>query len=142
MCQEPVRYRFGVPPTFDAIGIIVSDIERAAAFYRKLGLAFSDPADPDGHGHAEATTAGGIRVMIDTVATIKSFDEHWTEPSGHRTALAFACGSPADVDATYEMLLAAGGSSYKEPWDAFWGHRYAEVTDPDGNVVDLFAPLP
>jgi hypothetical protein len=28
-----------------------------------------------------------------------------------------------------------------EPWDAFCGQRYAEVEDPDGNVVDLFAPL-
>ena len=27
------------------------------------------------------------------------------------------------------------------PWDAFWGQRYAQVKDPDGNVVDLFAPL-
>ena len=28
------------------------------------------------------------------------------------------------------------------PWDAFWGQRYAIVTDPDGNHVELFAPLP
>ena len=36
----------------------------------------------------------------------------------------------------------AGGAGYeghKEPWDAFWGHRYAIVHDPDGNGVDLFA---
>jgi len=131
-----------MPATFDAIGIIVTDIERAAAFYRNVGLAFPDPADPEGHGHAEATTRGGLRVMLDTTATIESFDDHWTKPSGgHQITLAFVCDSPADVDAMYERLLAAGASSYKEPWDAFWGHRYAEVTDPDGNVVDLFAPL-
>jgi uncharacterized glyoxalase superfamily protein PhnB len=35
----------------------------------------------------------------------------------------------------------AGGSSHKEPWDAFWGMRYGQVEDPDGNVVDLFADL-
>jgi uncharacterized glyoxalase superfamily protein PhnB len=28
-----------------------------------------------------------------------------------------------------------------EPWDAFWGQRYAVVHDPDGNGVDLFCPL-
>ena len=28
------------------------------------------------------------------------------------------------------------------PFDAFWGQRYATVHDPDGNPVDLFAPLP
>jgi uncharacterized glyoxalase superfamily protein PhnB len=28
-----------------------------------------------------------------------------------------------------------------EPWDADWGQRYAQVKDPDGNSVDLFAAL-
>jgi hypothetical protein len=27
------------------------------------------------------------------------------------------------------------------PYDAPWGQRYATVLDPDGNIVDLFAPL-
>ena len=38
-------------------------------------------------------------------------------------------------------LVAAGYQGGKEPWDAFWGQRYAQVFDPDGNSVDLFAPL-
>ena len=29
----------------------------------------------------------------------------------------------------------------KQPWNAFWGQRYAQVADPDGNLVDLFAAL-
>jgi uncharacterized glyoxalase superfamily protein PhnB len=29
----------------------------------------------------------------------------------------------------------------RSPFDAFWGQRYATVLDPDGNTVDLFAPL-
>jgi uncharacterized glyoxalase superfamily protein PhnB len=56
-------------------------------------------------------------------------------------ALAFECDSPADVDAAYQDLVAAGYRSHREPWDAFWGMRYAQVHDPDGNVVDLFASL-
>jgi uncharacterized glyoxalase superfamily protein PhnB len=28
-----------------------------------------------------------------------------------------------------------------EPWDAFWGQRYATAKDPDGNHVDLFASI-
>ena len=39
-------------------------------------------------------------------------------------------------------LVAAGYHGHLEPWDAFWGQRYATVLDPDGNSVDLFAPLP
>jgi uncharacterized glyoxalase superfamily protein PhnB len=42
----------------------------------------------------------------------------------------------------YAELMSAGYESQHEPWDAFWGQRYATVRDPDGNGVDLFAPLP
>jgi uncharacterized glyoxalase superfamily protein PhnB len=38
-------------------------------------------------------------------------------------------------------LTDAGFTWTKEPYDAFWGQRYANLADPDGNVVDLFAPL-
>ena len=37
---------------------------------------------------------------------------------------------------------AVGATTHKEPWDAFWGMRYAELKDPDGTVLDLYAPLP
>lgn len=129
-------------PRLDAIGVIASDLERSAAFYRRVGIEFPDPLDPEGHGHVEASLPGGFRFMLDTVETIKSFDPDWEPPSGgHRVAIAFACDSPAEVDAAYSSLLENGGRSHKEPWDAPWGMRYAQVADPDGNIVDLFARL-
>ena len=125
----------------DAIGVVVADLQRAVDFYRLLGLEFPDDLDPEGHGHVEASMPGGIRFLLDTEETVRSFAPDWTPPSGgQRTTLAFLCDSPADVDRLYSELVAAGGAAYREPWDAFWGQRYAEVKDPDGNVVDLFAP--
>ncbi len=127
---------------FAALGLIVADLDRAAAFYAHLGIEFPQPVDPEGHGHAEAAGPGGLRIMLDTATNIAADDKNWTPPSGgHALGMAFECDSPADVDATYEQLLAVGGSPYRDPWDAFWGQRYAQVTDPDGHVVDLFAPL-
>jgi uncharacterized glyoxalase superfamily protein PhnB len=124
---------------FEAIGVVVADMARALAFYRLLGLEFPDGAESE--GHTEASVAG-VRLMLDTEETIRSFDPDWQPPAGgHRIALAFRCDSPAEVDETYSRLLDGGGSSHKEPWDAFWGMRYAEVKDPDGNIVDLFADL-
>ena len=35
----------------------------------------------------------------------------------------------------------AGFEGKAEPWDAFWGQRFAYLRDPDGNTVALFAPL-
>jgi uncharacterized glyoxalase superfamily protein PhnB len=40
----------------------------------------------------------------------------------------------------FERLTAAGYPGSLSPYDAPWGQRYATVLDPDGNIVDLFAP--
>jgi uncharacterized glyoxalase superfamily protein PhnB len=129
-------------PRLNAIGVIVSDIVRAAGFYRRLGLDFPADSELRGQGHVEASLPSGLRIMLDTEETIRSFDPDWTRPSGgHRVGLAFLCDSPKEVDRVYEELIAAGAGSHKEPWDAFWNQRYAQVTDPDGNVVDLYAPF-
>lgn len=125
----------------DVVGIVVADMARSLAFYRELGLDL--PASADSEPHVEAGLPGGIRIAWDTVETIRSFDPSWTPPSGgSRIALGFACDNPADVDATFARLAAAGYEGHLEPWDAFWGMRYAVVHDPDGNGIDLFATLP
>jgi catechol 2,3-dioxygenase-like lactoylglutathione lyase family enzyme len=129
-------------PQLDVVGVIVSDLDRAAAFYRRLGLQFPEELDPMGHGHVEAALPGGLRFTLDTEESIRSFDAEWSPPSGgHRVTVAFRCDSPADVDRVYRELTEGDARGYKDPWDAFWGQRYAQLHDPDGNVVDLFAPL-
>jgi catechol 2,3-dioxygenase-like lactoylglutathione lyase family enzyme len=125
---------------FDAIGLVVADMGRSLAFYRMLGLEIA--ADADTEGHVEARLPGGTRMLWDTAEMVQSFDPEWTPPSGgQRIGLAFLCDSPAEVDSTYAGLVGAGYEGHAEPWDAVWGQRYATVRDPDGNGVDLFAPL-
>ena len=126
-------------PKLDAFGIVVSDMARSLAFYRKLGLEFPDGAEKE--GHVEAELGGGMRYMLDTEEVIRSFDAEWRRPEEHVHGGAFRCESPEEVDRVYAELLAAGGSAQKEPWDAFWGQRYAQLRDPDGTVIDLYAPL-
>ncbi|MFI5283158.1 MAG: VOC family protein [Candidatus Dormibacterales bacterium] len=129
-------------PRLDAIGVIVTDLKRSADFYRSLGVAFADDPDPEGHGHAEATLEGGMRFMLDTTEGVTEFDPSWTPPTGgHRMAVAFRCDSPAALNELFAGLVTRGAGVHKEPWDAFWGQRYAQILDPDGNVVDLFAQL-
>jgi uncharacterized glyoxalase superfamily protein PhnB len=128
-------------PTFNAIGLTVADMATALGFYRKLGLDI--PAEADSAPHAEVTLGGGIRLMWDTHDTIRSFDPDWKSASGGpQAALAFACADPADVDAVYAEMIKAGYDGHLEPWDAFWGYRYATLRDPDGNGVDLYARNP
>jgi catechol 2,3-dioxygenase-like lactoylglutathione lyase family enzyme len=122
----------------DMIGLTVRDMEVSLAFYRLLGLAVPPAAGED---HVELITPNGYRLAWDTVALAKSLYPDWVEPVGQRVTLAFKCDSPAEVDATYARLTAAGYAARREPWDAFWGQRYAVVVDPDGNAVDVFAAL-
>jgi uncharacterized glyoxalase superfamily protein PhnB len=128
-------------PQLDAFGIPVSDMARSIAFYRRLGLDFPEGAENE--GHAEAALGGGLRYMLDTEEVMRAFDPEWKRPTdGHLVGGAFRCESPEEVDRVYRELLAAGATPHKEPWDAFWGQRYAQLKDPDGTVIDLYAPLP
>lgn len=127
-------------PKLDMIGLVVEDMAASLAFYRRLGLDI--PEGSDNEPHVEATLPNGLRFGWDTVATVRSFMPDWTKPTGgNSVGMAFLCDSPADVDKVHADLIAAGYRSHKDPWDAFWGQRYACVTDPDDNVVDLFAPI-
>ena len=123
-------------PQLDAIWIVSSDLARTRAFYALFGIDFGD-----GDDHVEATMPNGLRLMVDTEAVIRSFNPGWHRATGNQLALAFACGSPAEVDETYRRVVDAGFEGDKEPWDAFWGHRYAQLRDPDGVQIDLFAAL-
>ncbi len=127
-----------MPLQLDLIGLIVKDMKASLDFYRALGLPIAEGAEKEGHVECKV---GGLRVAWDTVEVIQSFDS-WTPPSGgHSIGLAFLCATAAEVDETYQRLTKLGYQSHKAPWDAFWGQRYAVILDPDGNHIDLFAPL-
>lgn len=122
----------------DAIGIVAADLAAALDFYRILGLEFPENAA----GHVEAVTPGGVRIMFDTEEVVRSFNPDWDPGTGPgRLSLAFLCDGPREVDRIHDAVVAAGHRSEVAPFDASWGQRYATVRDPDGNAVDLFAPL-
>ncbi len=123
---------------FEYIGMVAKDMTTTLNFYRLLGMDIAEGAESE--DHVEAALAG-LRVAWDTEALIQQIDAEWQPPTGQRIGIGFLCDSPAEVDALYKQVTDAGYAGYKAPWDAFWGQRYATVTDPDGNHVDLFAPL-
>jgi uncharacterized glyoxalase superfamily protein PhnB len=125
-------------PNLNAIGIVSSDMARSIAFYRLLGLDV--PETPD-EGHVDATLPSGVRLMLDTEDVIRSFRPEWAREPGNQLSLALECASPAEVDELYAKVVEAGFHGEKQPWDAFWGQRYAQLADPDGVPVDLYAAL-
>jgi catechol 2,3-dioxygenase-like lactoylglutathione lyase family enzyme len=124
----------------DMVGMVVRDMAAALRFYRLLDLAI--PEGVEGEPYVEVITPNGYRISWNSLEMIKGIDPDWVEPVGQRISLAFKCDSPAEVDALHQRIVVSGYASHKEPWDAFWGQRYAIVVDPDGNHLELFAALP
>jgi catechol 2,3-dioxygenase-like lactoylglutathione lyase family enzyme len=125
-------------PRLNAVGIVTSDMGRSIRFYRLLGLEV--PETPE-EGHVDTFLPNGVRFMLDTEEVVKSIRPDWSRESGNQLALAFECDDAAEVDEIYTRLVGAGFHGEKEPWDAFWGQRYAQLADPDGVPVDLYASL-
>ncbi|RVX39756.1 putative lactoylglutathione lyase [Nonomuraea polychroma] len=128
-------------PVMNAIDLAVADMDKTIAFYAMLGLDFKVDANmPD---HASCDLPNGMHLMLDTEPFRSSYTPGWNSPaSGSRTFFAFEFPAPAEVDTKFRELTDAGATSLTEPWDTPWGMRYATVLDPDGNGVDLYAPLP
>jgi uncharacterized glyoxalase superfamily protein PhnB len=123
----------------NALGIVAADMKRSLEFYAALGLDVPEfnPAED----HAECDLGNGVKLMWDTPELVKQFLPGYVHGSGCSMGMAFECDSPAAVDSAHRRVVDAGFGSQAEPWDAFWGQRYAIVTDPDGNAVSLYAPL-
>lgn len=122
------------------VSILVSDMARALAFYRALGLPIPADADPSG-GHIEIEV-DGLRIAWETEALMRELNPGWTPPTATgRIGVGMQATSPAAVDEAADRLRAAG-YAVPEPFDAPWGQRYLTVTDPDGTGVDVFAWLP
>lgn len=120
-------------PELNAVGIVVRDMAETMRFYGLLGIELA------GEGHVEATLANGLRLMLDGEDVVKSFDAGWARETGNQLSLAFECASAEEVDAVYARVVEGGFAGVKEPWDAVWGQRYAQLRDPNGVPVDLYA---
>jgi catechol 2,3-dioxygenase-like lactoylglutathione lyase family enzyme len=125
-------------PQLNAIGIVASDMAASIRFYRLLGL---DVPDTPGEGHVDTFLPNGVRFMLDSEEVIRSFRPDWSRETGNQISIALECDGPDEVDVVYRRVLEAGFDGEKEPWDAFWGQRYAQLRDPDGVPVDLYAAL-
>jgi len=125
-------------PNPDQINLIVADMEASVAFYRRLGLDIPD-TDPAWQGHhRSAQGAGGLDFDLDS----DEFARHWNRGwAGGRAVIGFKVESRPRVDELHAELTDAGYRSQQDPYDAFWGARYAVVEDPDGNPVGIMSPV-
>jgi catechol 2,3-dioxygenase-like lactoylglutathione lyase family enzyme len=122
---------------------VVRDVDASVAFYSRLGVPFP-PVPPGwevwaGH-HRNAEPGNGADVDLDSPWSAGIWNAGW--PDGATGAvLNFRVPTREAVDRLHGELVAAGHRSLQEPYDAFFGARFAVVEDPDGNHVGLMSPL-
>ncbi|HYZ90842.1 MAG TPA: VOC family protein [Actinomycetota bacterium] len=118
------------------VDIITADVKASAEFYRKLGIEIPELWEQDGVAHHVDVPASGID--IDSRSLTRGYNPGWPDQDG--LVLMFDVPTRGAVDAKFAELTGAGYSAHLEPFDAFWGARYAIVLDPDGNHVGLMSP--
>lgn len=128
-------------PVLSMYSLIVTDMEAAVAFYETLGLKVpGGQGDWDRH-HRSMPMPGGLSLDLDGEDFAKEWNRGWRGGNGRAGGvLGFAVEARDDVDRLYAALTGAGYRGQQEPYDAFWGSRYAVVEDPDGNAVGLMSP--
>jgi catechol 2,3-dioxygenase-like lactoylglutathione lyase family enzyme len=127
---------------FDSVNLIVTDMEASRAFYATLGLAFNNAHEPVWDRHHVTSQnpsgdGGGADFDLDSASFAQQWNAGW--PGGSGSVLGFKVEGRERVDELVATLAAAGAPVQQEPYDAFWGARYAIVTDPDGNSVGIMS---
>ena len=131
------------------LGLVVRDMARSLAFYRRLGVAV--PADSDEETHVQVKMGSGLTFFLDANPT--RWDPTFPAPhaqadpapvdgaGGYRAILEFYLRSRAAVDAKYAELIAHGYRSLRHPYESPINMYFAMVADPDGNAILLSGEL-
>lgn len=127
-------------PRVEGVAFVTGDLAEAVAFYRLLGLDASAPAPGVSY---VSLVAHGARLSWSTLeADACAGSDRTRSPASEGSVLMLRLARPGDVDAVAEAIRRAGHPVVREPFDAPWGARHCRLRDPDGNAVELFAPLP
>jgi uncharacterized glyoxalase superfamily protein PhnB len=126
-------------PIFAGMHFFVRDMAAALEFYALLG--FTPSRGGAAEHFANIDLPNGFTLQIGSYTLTKGYDANWTEPTGSGTnALQFSLPTRGAVDELFARIIGAGYEGRLPPFDAFWGARYAEVCDPDGNVIGFHSP--
>ena len=117
--------------------IITADVDRLVTFYEAVTGLAATRHTPD---FAELRTPGAT-LAIGSTRTLALFGgEAVAEAAANRSAIIeFRVG---DVDAEHARLASViGGALVQPPTTMPWGNRSLLLRDPDGTLVNLFAPV-
>nr|WP_159059458.1 VOC family protein [Streptomyces antibioticus] len=116
------------------VNLWCDDVERCAAFFRRLGLPERFRFPRDGEPHQVEVEAAGVRIGLSSARVGGELFGIATTP-GANTEVVLWCD---DVDGLHRRALEAGGEPLVEPTDSPDGRlRFAWLHDPEGHRVKL-----
>ena len=118
-----------IGPFLDQVNIVVSDMESSVAFYRLLGLEIPDTATA-WQAHHRSARSEGFDIDFDSAEFAKQWNKGSRGVSANSSVLGFKLPTRHALDETYARIVDAGYGTQQEPYDTFWGSRYAIVEDP------------
>jgi len=130
-------------PRIDQINVVLADVAVASAFLSGLGVPMN-PILPEwadwAHHHQSVADDNAIAFDIDLDSS--AFAHHWGGlPDGFvGVVLGLRVGERDEVDELFRLALEAGAEARREPYDAFWGSRFAVVQAPGPMVLGLMSP--
>lgn len=122
----------------NAIGISSKSLTKSIKFYEIVGFEFPKLSGKD--KHIESINNAGAKLMLDDAGFVKEMIGTTPLPSNHSN-FAIQYDSVEELNKVVYKLVETGYTIFKQPWDAFWGQRYAIIKDPDGYMLDLYAYL-
>lgn len=117
---DPLPFR-DAAISLNLVVIRSTDLERAAEFYRKLGLRFTRHRHGKGPEHLAAELSGTV------------FEIYPAAPDGPSTLGTRIGFSIPSIDS---VIMGIGDAVISPPKDSPWGRR-SVISDPDGHRVEL-----
>ena len=122
-------------PSLANICLVTNDVDRLAAFYRKV---LKVEPERVGNDYLEFRTGSGVLAVFSAEAQEKYIPGSTKPGENHSAILEFKV---TDVDAEYERLHEIVKTWVKGPTNQPWGTRSIYFRDPDGNLVNFFTFL-
>jgi predicted enzyme related to lactoylglutathione lyase len=125
---------------FSSIRVVSTDVPRLASFYADV-TGLTPVGTPE---YTEVGTAGAVLALC-SVAALRAASPGAVvagsaeAPANTSVILEFEVD---DVDVLRRRLVGRVSEWVMEPTDQPWGNRSMLFRDPDGNLVNLFTPIP
>ena len=121
---------------FASIRIITNDIRRIVSFYEKI-IKINAVWSTDLFAEI-VTPSFTIAIGHSSALGLSKAGEVARPADNHSVIFEFLVG---DVDAEWERIKTLVGDVIQEPTTLPWGNRSLLFLDPDGNLVNFFAPV-